>query len=171
MSGMEGILCGVVKEVLKTCFVYGKRWLNNYRKFDEYTAQDIIAMEGAINKLLDIKDFYVEFWVYVPARDRRLLGKYLERIHALLCGAPTNQTPPTDLINNETFTALSPADVYQRLGEFTAAIEAPGVNSPEDTMYVHGVWERAKREIDQVSAKVKYAVVGRDRATKFISIV
>ena len=166
----EGVLAGVVVEVLKTCFAYGKERIKNYRNYAVYKAEDVDTMDETINKLLNIKDFYNEFWCHIPSRDRILLGKYLAQLHNLLCNNPA----ATELAD-----ALSPSVIYERLGHYMAAIEGPTAQtSSEDTTYVRGVWERTKREMDQfsekmdkVSEKVRYAVKGRDQVKKTFELV
>jgi hypothetical protein len=201
MSGAgEAILCGIVVEVLKTCFVYGKQWIHTYRHYDEHKAADADAMDEALNKLLDIRDFYTEFWDHIPPRDRRLLGKFLGQLHGLLKDKLTSNQPhdlnaPRDrrllgkflgqlhgLLKNEStprrppdlnadFTALEPEKIYARLGQYMATIEGPASNSAEDTIYVNGVWERTKMEIDKATEKMRYVFGGRGQTKKLFDLV
>src|SRR5436190_1180675 len=47
MSGIgEGIAAGLILEVLQTCYAYGRKWLENYRRASEYKVQDAEEMEN-----------------------------------------------------------------------------------------------------------------------------
>src|ERR1700685_4526255 len=107
MSGfIENILCGFAVEVIKTCYVYGKKWVENYQNSDEHQQSEAVRMERIVNRLLNIKDFYIENWSRVPDKDRILLGRYLGRVHAVLSSSklPDNLFL-TITIENEAFTA------------------------------------------------------------------
>ena len=171
MSGVaENILCGIVVEVLRTCFVYGNKWIQNYRHADDYKEEDGEAMKEVVNKLMDIKDFYVEFWPHIPNRDRILLGKCLKRIHAILCDSST-QNNFSIVIGTETILALSPMDIYQRLGQYNAAVQSLEVTSIDASTFSGGVWERMKKEVARVTDKLAYSIVGKDRHRKLIRTV
>jgi hypothetical protein len=171
MSGVaENILCGIVVEVLKTCFVYGNKWIQNYRNADDYKEEDGEAMKEVVNKLLDIQDFYVEFWPHIPNRDRILLGKCLNRIHTILCNGST-QDGFSVIVGNETIMASSPADIYQQLSQYGAAVEVLEIPSTDNSTFAEGFWERMKKDVTRVSDKLAYTFVGRDRHCKLIRIV
>ena len=174
MSGVgEGIAAGVILQVLQTCYVYGRKWLENYRRAGEFKVQDAEEMEHTINKLLNIKEFYLAYWVQVPGRERLILARYLGRIHNLLCDNPLAQESLVTVVGTETFHALTPADVYQQLGQYTAELERSGASiaSEEDRNYVERLWDTAKKEVSKVKERVAFSVVGRDRTKKVLRIV
>lgn len=80
----ESRIRGIVVEILETRFVYGRIRVQSYRLAEKYRPDDADNMESTVNKLLNIRDFYVELWSSIPNEDRRVLGKCLERIHSIL---------------------------------------------------------------------------------------
>ena len=126
-----------------------------------------------INKLLNVKDFYLAYWVQVPGRERLVLARYLRRIHDLLCDSPMTQESLVVVAGDNSFHALTPAQVYQRLGQFTAGFEndAASTGSEEDENYIERLWEMANRAVSKVRERIAYSVVGRDRTKKILKIV
>jgi hypothetical protein len=171
MSGVaEAILCGIVVEILKTCYVHGKKLVQVYRHAEEYKAKDAAAMENVVSKLLNIKDFYVEFWPHTPLRDRIVLGKCLKHIHSALSVVCIGNDASL-MVGTETFTAMSATDIYQRLGEYGAAVDGMGFSSSGDSRSADGFWERVKKEVGKATDKMTYSFSGKDRHTKLIRMV
>ena len=71
------------------------------------------------------------------------------------------------VIGDETFVALRPAEVYQRLGQYPTEIDHL---SADDSKYVLAVWEKAQREID-IRVKVKDATGGKGEAERTMRMV
>lgn len=169
MSGVaENILCGIVVEVLKTCFVYGNKWIQNYCHAEEYKEQDAGIMQDVVNKLTDIRDFYVEFWCHIPNRDRIVLGKCLKHIHSLLCDDPAGQNLVSIVIGSEKMTTSNPASIYELLRQYGTAIERTSLDSFTSG---EGTWGRVKKEMGRTSGKFAYALVGRERHAKLFRML
>ena len=112
----------------------GKRSLRDCRRgledlFRLWASKDSVVlridnaegMKNIIYKILDIRDFYTEFWIHLPSKDRIVLSKCLKTIHQLLCDHKVGQNLVKVVIQGETITASSPADIFEAMSRYISA--------------------------------------------------
>jgi hypothetical protein len=117
MSGFgEDFLCGIVVEVLKTCFVYGYQKIEVMRHMNKYKHEELTRMERIVSRLLSIQEMYSCIWTHVPPNERNRLGKCLVYMHNLLCENPEGHEILKVVYRGQVYEATAPDVVYSHLG-------------------------------------------------------
>lgn len=172
MSGIaEDALCGIVTEVLKTCFVYGYKKIEIMRHMNKYKNDELVRMEKTVGRLLSIQELYSGIWTHVPHNERNRLGKCLGYMHNLLCENPQGHDILKVVYRGQVYEATAPEVVYSHLGQFRFEIEENLIASDETWGFIDKMWESTKEKMARLHTRFQYAVKTMEKNKKLILVL